>query len=153
MGIEVFIITGILCIPIFFLWKRVFGKSRIKHFAKYFWVIVLTVITSSLLYVGIILAFFAIEQYYPDRKFDANEWRTHEDNRYEYSEDIIESKMLIGKSKGQVRKLLGDGNNADSTDSWAYGLGFRPEYFNIDPDWLEVDFKNGRVVDVIQHKR
>ncbi|MES2112691.1 MAG: hypothetical protein V4577_28310 [Bacteroidota bacterium] len=153
MGIEVFIITGILGIPVFFLWKRAFSKSRIRQIAKYFWVAILTLITSSLLYVGIIVAFFAIEQYYPDRQFDAKGWQQRKDERYEYSEDIIESKMLIGKSKGQVRKLLADESNADSTDSWTYGLGFRPEYFNIDPDWLEVIFKKGRVIKVIQHKR
>jgi len=152
MGMEVFIIIGILCIPIFFLWRRVFRKSRMTRFTKYLAVTILTLVTSSILYAGIVFIFFAIEQYYPDRKFDAEGWRRREDQRYEYSADIIESRMLIGKSKAQVRKLLGGENKPDSTDSWAYGLGFRPEYFNIDPDWLEVDFENGRVVNVIQHK-
>ena len=51
---------------------------------------------------------------------------------YELSNDIIESKMLIGKSKSQVRQILGDEDNNDSLNVWTFGLGVRPELFNID---------------------
>ncbi len=59
--------------------------------------------------------------------------------------------MLIGKTKNDVRKILGDEGNLDSNDNWYYELGFTPEIGNIDPDELDIEFKNGKVVSVGQH--
>ncbi|MEO6980177.1 MAG: hypothetical protein ABI113_17430 [Mucilaginibacter sp.] len=91
--------------------------------------------------------------YYPKRDFDKSAWLKNKDVRYEYSDDIIDSKMLIGKSKNEVRKILGDVGNAEDSNDWFYDLGFRPELLNIDPDSMEITFKNNKVVDVVQHKR
>jgi hypothetical protein len=57
--------------------------------------------------------------------------------------------MLIGKSKAEVRRLLGgNGNNSGNSESddWYYTLGFKPSA--IDPSSLDVVFKNGKVTAV-----
>jgi hypothetical protein len=60
---------------------------------------------------------------------------------------------LIGKSKTEVRQLLGnESDNNDSLNVWYYGLGVRPELFNIDDSYLQIEFQNDKVVDVEQHK-
>lgn len=95
------------------------------------------------------LLIFIIE-YYPKQNFNKKEW-LNKNKRYEYSDDIIDSKMLMNKSKSEVRKILGDESNLDTSDTWYYDLGFRPELLNIDPYSLEIDFENGKVVEVEQH--
>ncbi|MFB9865502.1 hypothetical protein [Rufibacter immobilis] len=74
------------------------------------------------------------------------------EKRYELSADIIDSKMLLGKTKPEVRQLLGDEGNTDLSDHWNYYLGFRPGFANIDPDVLDIEFKDGKVVKVGQHE-
>lgn len=124
-------------------------QSRTKIFVTW----IATIVSTPILYGGIILLFFQVMNYYPKRDFDKSAWLKNKDVRYEYSDDIIDSKMLIGKSKNEVRKILGDVGNAEDSNDWFYDLGFRPELLNIDPDSMEITFKNNKVVDVVQHKR
>ena len=51
----------------------------------------------------------------------------------------------------EVKHLLGDEYQESGRDRWSYYLGFRPQLFGIDPDYLDIDFKNGRVIKVVQH--
>ena len=68
------------------------------------------------------------------------------------SEDIIDSEMLIGKTKEEVINLLGKGYSLYD-DNWiAYYLGFVPGWIGIDPDVLDIYFKHGKVVRVGQHE-
>ena len=90
--------------------------------------------------------------YHPTHDFDKQKWFADKEKRYELSEDIIDSKMLIGKTKSEVRQLLGDEGNTDESDYWNYYLGFRPGFANIDPDVLDIEFKDGKVVKVGQHE-
>jgi hypothetical protein len=92
-----------------------------------------------------------IINYYPHRDFNKQQWLKNKETRYEYSKDIIESNILIGKTKAQVISILGDAGNLNTDDTWYYGLGYKPELFNIDPSSLAINFKNGKVVNVEQH--
>jgi hypothetical protein len=97
------------------------------------------------------LWFFSMS-YHPTHDFDKEKWFADKETRYELSEDIIESEMLIGKTKSEVRQILGDENNTDQSDHWSYYLGFRPGFANIDPDVLDIEFKDGKVIRVGQHE-
>ncbi len=143
-----YFIVAVLTIPIFFLWRVIFRKSKMVKLMKYTTVSVLTIITAPVLYIGIIAAMFFAGEYYPDRNFDAKGWKHRADQRYEYAKDIVNSKLLIGKSENEVIRLLGKREYPDTTKTWGYELGFRPEIGNIDPDVLYVEFKDGRVVEV-----
>jgi hypothetical protein len=65
---------------------------------------------------------------------------------------LLKSKMLTGKSKREVRELLDDEGNSDSFNVWTFKLGIRPELFNIDESYLQVEFEGNKVVNVEQHK-
>ena len=67
------------------------------------------------------------------------------------SEDIIESKLLIGKTKQEIVELLGDDYYSYNENHIAYDLGFVPGLLNIDPDVLDIYFENGKVIKVDQH--
>ena len=150
MGIEVYFILLFLCIPVFFLWQWLFKKTikaeRVRKFATWG----ATLVSTPLLYVGFMLILISIITYYPHRTFSRERWLADEEKRYELSDNIIKSKMLIGKTKADVKAILGDGGLSESS-SWTYELGYRPQLFNIDPDYLIVKFKNGVVINVYQH--
>ena len=90
--------------------------------------------------------------YHPNYDFDKEKWLANKEKRYEFSQDIIDSKMLIGKTKSEVLQILGDKIDNEQNDNWSYDLGFKPGFANIDPDVLDIEFKKGKVVDVVQHE-
>jgi len=91
-------------------------------------------------------------EYYPNRDFNQKAWMADTDKRYEYSRDLIKSKLLIGKTRPQVEQLLGKNDDTSKTELYYY-IGFRPELGGIDPSNIEVYFKNEKVDSVIEHDR
>ncbi|GHN00320.1 hypothetical protein WSM22_18090 [Cytophagales bacterium WSM2-2] len=110
----------------------------------------MTIITTPLVYAGLMAVFVFYLSYYPTRDFDQKKWMADKGKRYEMSGYIVEQRMLIGKTKVEVKALLGDEGNQDEADTWEYYVGFVPAIFNLLPDVLEVDFEQGKVVDVKQ---
>ena len=110
-----------------------------------------TVFSTPLFYVAIVLLWILSISYYPSHDFDKQKWHNDIEKRYELSEDLMNSKILIGKTKDEIKQLLGEDFQEWSADSWSYYLGFRPQLFGIDPDYLDIDFKDGRVIKVSQH--
>lgn len=153
LSIEVYFILIVLAIPTFFIWRWMLKKyikvDRTRKIATW----TATIIATPLIYVGLILLWIFSISYYPNRDFDKQKWLKDEDKRYELSKDIIASKMFIGKTKLQVRQILGDeGDNKDSFKVWTFRLGVRPALFNIDNSYLQIEFDSNKVVNVEQHK-
>ena len=152
ISIEVYFIVAILGIPTFFIWRWLFNKFiKVKRNRKIAtWTA--TIVTTPILYMGLILLWIFSMSYHPTQTFDKEKWFTEREKRYELSTDIIESKMLINKTKAEVRQILGDEGNLDESDYWNYDLGFRPGIVNIDPDVLDIEFINQKVASVGQHE-
>lgn len=153
MSLEVPIIILILAIPVYFFNKWILKRLKLgnEKYRKYI-ALIPTVILSPLLYVGIIMIWIFSISYYPKTDFDKNEWNENIEERYKMSKDIIKSEMLIGKTKEEVIKLLGDDYDTYDESHIAYDLGFVPGLFNIDPDVLDIYFQNGKVIKVGQHE-
>lgn len=149
VSIEVYFILAVFAIALFYSWKWIFKKFIPTEKRVITASITAAIISAPIIYVVIIFSWIFYISYYPSRDFNKIEWQRNEEKRYEYSEDIIESKILIGKTKEEVKDLLGDGVTEDD-NFLRYYLGTRPELFNIDPDFLEVIFENGKVVEVKQ---
>jgi amino acid transporter len=152
VSIEVYFILIILGTPAFFIWRRIFKKYIKVDRTRKIWTWAATLLLTPMIYVGLVMIWVFSISYYPNHDFDKQKWGDDLDKRYELSKDIIDSKMLIGKSKAQVRQILGNEDNSDSLNTWVFGLGVRPELFNIDDSYLQVEFDNGKVVNVEQHK-
>lgn len=138
--------------PTFFIWHWLLKKSIKAEKKRKIATWTATLITTPIICIGIIMLLFSGISYHPTHDFDKEKWFADKETRYELSEDIIESKMLIGKTKSEVRQILGDENHSDQSDYWGYYLGFRPGLFNIDPDVLDIHFKDGKVIRVGQHE-
>ena len=149
----VILIILFIAIVLFFIFNWLLKRSN-KITLKYKRIIAigLSILFAPLLYLISILSFVAIVSYYPEYNFNQQKWDNIPEQRYELSADIIESKMLIGKTKAEVILLLGEDFYECTPDHIAYTLGFIPGIFNIDTDVLAIVFKNNVVVKVKQHQ-
>ncbi len=153
MSPEVYLIVIILAIPIYLLSKWALKKMKLGTVKnRKFLALIPTVILSPILYVGIIMIWILSMSYYPKSDFDQKEWMQNKEERYKMSGDIIDSELLIGKTKDEVIELLGNDYYSYHEDYMAYDLGFVPGLFNIDPDVLDIYFEKGKVVKVDQHE-
>jgi len=151
-GLDVFSILAILGLPIYFICQWIFKKLIKSEKVRYVTTWTTTILTTLSLYIGLILLFFFIISYHSNHEFTTEKWLADREKRYELSQHIIYSKMLIGKNKSEVAQILGIEGNKDQYDHWSYYLGFRPGFANIDPDILDVYFKDGIVIKVGQHE-
>jgi hypothetical protein len=148
--ILVLIISLIVVIDgiIFFILLK-FLKRSIKDiieiiFATFF----ITLIITPIVYFLIVLSGIYIISYYPDKYFDRNEWINNENKRYEMTKFLIDSRILIGKTKKEVIEYLGP---TDTTKNIIdYYVGFLPGPFSIDPDIIEIYFVFGKAISVRQ---
>lgn len=144
------------CILIFFIIRKI--VSEFIHGKMKIWIVSL-ILTPVVYCITFGIAFYFIFLYYPNRNFDKTEWNNNIKKRYEYTQKIIQNKMLIGKTKQEVLNLLGN-KNIDSTtemisynkDQWYYDIGNVPGLGNIDPNVLIVQFMGGKVIYVSQTK-
>ena len=152
MSPEVPIIVLILGIPLYFICVRILRKLKVgtENNRKYL-ALIPTLVLSPLVYVGIIMMWVLAASYYPDRNFDPNEWKSNPEERYEMSKDLIESKRLIGKTRIEVVQILGSETTSHGENHISYELGYVPGMINIDPDYLDIYFENGKVYKVEQH--
>lgn len=98
--------------------------------------------------------------YHHEKYFDSSSWKGSSDLRYEMSDDLVASKELIGRTKEDVRMLLGtyewlswnDAIHDKDPNYWNYGLGIEPGAMNDMKDNMLITFKNNRVAKVELYK-
>ena len=152
MSPEVPIIIFAIAILIYFLSRFILKKLNIgNNKNRKFIAIVPAVIISPIVYALLIISWIFYIGYYPKEHFDKQKWETNVEERYTMSKNIIKSEILIGKTIEEVTELLGDEYTNYSEEHIAYYLGVVPELFNIDPDFLDIYFEDGKVVKVSQH--
>jgi heme/copper-type cytochrome/quinol oxidase subunit 2 len=141
----------ILLVPVYFLFMFIFSKRNVgnKKSRKYI-AIIPTIIVSPIIYLMVILIWIFSMSYYPKEKFDSIKWNKNIEERYKMAKDIIEKNILIGKTKDEVIKLLGNDYYESEEGTISYYLGLVPGLANIDPDVLVLYFENGIVVKVEQ---
>ena len=153
MSPEVPIIIVILAIPTYFLCKWVLKKLKLGNDKnRKFLALIPTVILSPIIYIVLIMIWIFSISYYPSSDFDQNDWNSNVQERYKMSSDIINSKLLIGKTREEVIQILGNDFSSDDETELIYELGFVPSLFNIDPDYLEINLENGIVKGVHQYE-
>lgn len=153
MSPEVPIIILILAIPTYLICLWVMKKLKAGTDKNRKWLALIpTIILSPLIYVGLIMLWIFSISYYPTNDFDQTEWNSNVEERYKMSEDIIESRILIGKTHNEVIEILGTDFSSKNERSITYELGHVPGLFNIDPDYLEIKLENGIVVSVYQYE-
>jgi len=62
------------------------------------------------------------------------------------TDDLVDNEKLIGKTKEEIKELLGQEENNLDASRWTYYIGYKPSIIGIDPDVLEIEFKDDKVV-------
>jgi hypothetical protein len=127
LDFSIIAINLVIAIPTFFILRWVLRKSipsdkplrKVLTWAG-------TIIFTPAIFFGLILLYVAYSTYYPERDFNELVWRTDKEKRYEMTKDLIKSEILIGKTKEDVQKILGDDFFKYDEEHWAYDVGFVP---------------------------
>ena len=143
MGTDVIIINLILALPTFFLCKFLSRKIKAER-TRQIAIWSATLLFTPIVYVALIVGWISYARYYPERAFDKEVWKTEVETRYELTDDLIDNKKLIGKTKEEIIELLGQEGVSMDSSLWTYYIGFK-RGSGIDPDVLEIEFKNGKV--------
>ncbi len=98
-----------------------------------------------LFFIASIVSFSLISLF--EEPFDTDQWKSNWTERHKMVDDLIESRLLIGKRKNEVLQLLGNPKNTSkgNKDFFTYRLGNPPSFFNSEPEYLMVVFVNGKV--------
>ena len=85
-----------------------------------------------------------------EERFDKNEWRNSSSKRHQMVDDVIESQMLLGKTKDEVIFLLGEPNSSisEEKDFFLYLLGNPPSFFQPKREQLLIVFEDEKVFKV-----
>lgn len=140
----------------YYSWRWLLSKVKSKVLG-FVMVVIIGISTVSLIIGAMMLLFFLAFTYYPEHDFDKNRWISEPDKRYEMTGSLITGELLMGKSKDEVAMLLGTERRLewtkDGLDCWQYDIGDKPTFgMDLDPDAIDVYFKNGKVVRVYEHE-
>ena len=142
------LIQLILLIPSFYLYRWVLRKTKLTAVKTYSYVFtILFPIILSWLFITINTKYIA--PWIRSEKFHSQTWKSNDRHRYRMINDILESKILIGKTKEEVISLLG--NNTEEgpcTDCIGYSTYEPDQGFSIDHEVLEINFEQNRVTSV-----
>lgn len=150
---ESLFLIGIIAIFTFLLvrwrFKKIFGSEDVLRIPLTWGA---TIIFTPLIFYALMMIYSLYATYYPSRDFNQAEWISDHENRFEMTDDLISSKILIGKTKDEVKKFLGDDFYLYDENHWGYDVGLVPRMFSVDPDILDIYFKDGHVEKVGQHE-
>ena len=145
MSIEVPIIIASIVLILFFIVKIIlkrFSKNR-QHLS---WkALGISIFLAPFVYLALIYAFFSYMFYEPQYDFDKERWFADIHSRHEMRDDLIDSKILEGKSKSEIINTIGESEKKDSTDVWTYDLGMSGAGFGVQFNYLKLTFENDLV--------
>lgn len=149
MGKDAILIILIIWVIVFLLGYFILRKIRPNknHFKNpILWII--SIITSPVIYIGLIFLWITLSTQYPHKDFNKEKWNSDIESRFEYADDLVDNNLLIGLTKTEVETMLGE-PDSENANTLTYYIGFSPRHFiGIDPDWLEIKFENGKVINV-----
>ena len=145
-------ITMVVLMCITFVLVFLFVKTIDKR--KWLTIIVSLGLTPLVYFYAIYPMVNIFSNFHHQKYFSSEVWKENPALRYEVSDDMIASNVLIGKSKTEIESLLGnyewlswdDQIKDHDTNKWNYGLGIEPGAFNTEKECLEITFTNNKVV-------
>ena len=149
LSIEVYFILLCISIPTYFFWRWFFKKRICDKTKRNISVWVSTIILTPIIYVGLIGIFIFFITREPSSDFDKSKWLTDKERRFSMGDDIVKSKILLGKDTNQVKQLLGQPTWQDSLNiSWTYDMGNGGGGLGFLFHNLSVQFDKAKVVKV-----
>ena len=153
MSVEVITLVCLMAVLLYFPISWLLSVLRVESKrTQRIGALVIAIGISPFIYGGIISAWVYSTSIYPTETFNKEKWATNSEKRYKMVEDIIESDLLEGKTIEEVIVLLGNEYSTHNHNQISYYIGFVPGMLNIDPEYLDIYFDNGKVVRVERHR-
>lgn len=142
----------IMCIV--FVLVFLFVKTIDKR--KWLTLLVSLVITPFIYFYMVYPMINIFSNYHHQKYFSSELWIEKPALRYELSDNMVTTEVLIGKTKTEINSLLGtyewlswdDTKKDHDANKWNYSLGIEPSAFNTKKECIEVVFKNDKVVTI-----
>jgi len=147
-----YLVYLIICLLLFSLFrkvvKRIFPKLGIT---KEVISGILAVILAPFIAKAIFIIFFnlLLYEYHPERHFNGNSWQENVQDRHEMANNLIESQVLLNKTKEQIAEKIGLPNDkiileSDTLSKWNYDMGNRSWGFGLKFYYLNIEFENDK---------
>ncbi len=143
--LSLLLTAALVFVGLYFLYKRQNASVNPTSRASY-WLI--AIIATPTIYAGAIFLWFLSTSSYEAKVFDQEAWAANQETRYEYVDDLIAGKKLIGLTSSELKSMLGKVDHEDDSTLTFY-IGYSPKKFmNMAPDWLVAYLKDGVVREV-----
>lgn len=150
--------TLVLLMCIVFVLVFLFVNTIDKR--KWLTILVSLVVTPFIYFYALYPMINIFSNYHHQKYFSSELWIEKPLLRYELSDDLIASEVLIGKTKTEVDSLLGtyewlswdDTEKTHDDDKWNYSLGIEPGAFNTEKECIEIVFKEDKVISINPYK-
>ncbi|WP_299276893.1 hypothetical protein [uncultured Psychroserpens sp.] len=154
------IITTPLVVMMCIIFVLVFLFVKTIDRRKWLTALVSLAITPFAYFYGVYPMINIFSNYHHQKYFSSELWKNKPALRYELSDDMIASEILLGKSKQEVESLLGTAEwmswsealKDHNANKWNYALGIEPGAFNTEKECAQITFKNDTVVDINIYK-
>ncbi|WP_298902867.1 hypothetical protein [uncultured Psychroserpens sp.] len=154
------IITTPLVVMMCIIFVLVFLFVKTIDRRKWLTALVSLAITPFAYFYGVYPMINIFSNYHHQKYFSSELWKNKPALRYELSDDMIASEILLGKSKQEVELLLGTAEwmswsealKDHNANKWNYALGIEPGAFNTEKECAQITFKNDTVVDINIYK-
>jgi len=144
-----------IAILLYFIISWFIGKFLEKNNLRNAISCVSAILLTPAVYYVIVGVFFSIlfYEYHPELKFNSIEWSENKSERHHMKKDLIESEILIGKSKNEIVEILGVPENnikveLDTIKNWNYYMGSEGHGMGWKFHSLELYFEKGSVLTV-----
>ncbi|MEM6516236.1 MAG: hypothetical protein AAF688_08635 [Bacteroidota bacterium] len=154
------IITASLVIMMLVLFVLVFLFVKTIDERKWLSILVSLAITPFVYFYALYPMINIFTNYHHQKYFTTERWHDNPALRYEISDNMIASKILMGKSKKEIQALLGkpewlswnDSLKAPDKNKWNYAMGIEPGALNEDKECIEIIFKKESVTELKQYQ-
>ncbi|MEX6627536.1 hypothetical protein [Tenacibaculum salmonis] len=142
----------LIIILLYLIINWIVGKFIKKGISKIIVTAASSVILTPIIYSFFVIIFFSFifYEYHPELKFNSIQWTENKNDRHHMRKDLIESELLIGKTKNEVVRILGKPENnfkvyLDTLKNWNYSMGSQGHGMGWKFHYLDLYFKNGKI--------
>lgn len=134
--------------PVFLLLTWLLRKWRFTQKHRIWWALGGTVVVYPVTLTSFIIAFFAFADRVPQENFSREKWLTNTEERFRMKDNLLESKVLEGKSKLDVQQLLGR-TDYYIQPVWHYNMGAASAGMGFRFYILRVEFEQDTVKKIV----
>ena len=149
MDIFIYIILLFPSLFTYILWNWLFKKfikSPIK-LAAFIWV---GILISPFFFISIFWFWFYTTTYYPEEKFDKARWRKDKEKQFYMAQDLVNSKILLGKDSLVVKTFIGEPDwRTHPKNLWHFEMGRSDGFFWPVDHKLHIFFNKNKVDSVL----